>query len=180
MMCVCFVQAPDWVDAEECHRCRVQFGVMTRKVGWAFLKLGHLEILWLSFIQLQCIYVYSTCAEVDLNLCSLFFQHHCRACGQIFCGKCSSKYSTIPKFGIEKEVRVCEPCFELLNKWVSRPEPPEGVGIPVSECVRWLWKLLDKLQCKLFSCSSYAVYFVVKSKFVLDLECYFFFVVVGL
>lgn len=49
---------------------------------------------------------------------SVFFQHHCRACGQIFCGKCSSKYSTIPKFGIEKEVRVCEPCFELLNKWV--------------------------------------------------------------
>ncbi|XP_064866904.1 hepatocyte growth factor-regulated tyrosine kinase substrate-like [Oncorhynchus nerka] len=25
-------RAPDWVDAEECHRCRVQFGVMTRKV----------------------------------------------------------------------------------------------------------------------------------------------------
>ncbi|XP_067332485.1 hepatocyte growth factor-regulated tyrosine kinase substrate isoform X6 [Channa argus] len=69
-------RAPDWVDAEECHRCRVQFGVMTRK-------------------------------------------HHCRACGQIFCGKCSSKYSTIPKFGIEKEVRVCEPCFELLNNHPS-------------------------------------------------------------
>uniref|UniRef100_A0A8C9YCC7 Hepatocyte growth factor-regulated tyrosine kinase substrate n=1 Tax=Sander lucioperca TaxID=283035 RepID=A0A8C9YCC7_SANLU len=69
-------RAPDWVDAEECHRCRVQFGVMTRK-------------------------------------------HHCRACGQIFCGKCSSKCSTIPKFGIEKEVRVCEPCFELLNKFMD-------------------------------------------------------------
>uniref|UniRef100_A0A8C4TTV6 Hepatocyte growth factor-regulated tyrosine kinase substrate n=1 Tax=Erpetoichthys calabaricus TaxID=27687 RepID=A0A8C4TTV6_ERPCA len=66
-------RAPEWVDAEECHRCRVQFGVVTRK-------------------------------------------HHCRACGQIFCGKCSSKYSTIPKFGIEKEVRVCEPCYEQLNK----------------------------------------------------------------
>ncbi|XP_049601811.1 hepatocyte growth factor-regulated tyrosine kinase substrate isoform X5 [Syngnathus scovelli] len=72
-------KAPDWVDAEECHRCRVQFGVMTRK-------------------------------------------HHCRACGQIFCGKCSSKYSTIPKFGIEKEVRVCEPCFEQLNN--SHPSSP--------------------------------------------------------
>ncbi|XP_026882557.2 hepatocyte growth factor-regulated tyrosine kinase substrate isoform X1 [Electrophorus electricus] len=74
-------RAPDWVDAEECHRCRVQFGVMTRK-------------------------------------------HHCRACGQIFCGKCSSKYSTIPKFGIEKEVRVCEPCFELLNNQPSLSPPP--------------------------------------------------------
>uniref|UniRef100_A0AAX7SVU2 Hepatocyte growth factor-regulated tyrosine kinase substrate n=1 Tax=Astatotilapia calliptera TaxID=8154 RepID=A0AAX7SVU2_ASTCA len=76
-------RAPDWVDAEECHRCRVQFGVMTRK-------------------------------------------HHCRACGQIFCGKCSSKYSTIPKFGIEKEVRVCEPCFELLNKKAEGKAPSSG------------------------------------------------------
>lgn len=117
LISVCLLQAPDWVDAEDCHRCRVQFGVMTRKVGWALLKLGHLVILWFPVIQLQqCDCVQSTCAEIDLDLCYLLSQHHCRACGQIFCGKCSSKYSTIPKFGIEKEVRVCEPCFELLNK----------------------------------------------------------------
>ncbi|XP_024409559.2 hepatocyte growth factor-regulated tyrosine kinase substrate isoform X1 [Desmodus rotundus] len=73
-------RAPDWVDAEECHRCRVQFGVVTRK-------------------------------------------HHCRACGQIFCGKCSSRSSTIPKFGIEKEVRVCEPCYEQLNKKAEGKAP---------------------------------------------------------
>uniref|UniRef100_A0A672P920 Hepatocyte growth factor-regulated tyrosine kinase substrate n=1 Tax=Sinocyclocheilus grahami TaxID=75366 RepID=A0A672P920_SINGR len=91
-------RAPDWVDAEECHRCRVQFSVMTRK-------------------------------------------HHCRACGQIFCGKCSSKYSTIPKFGIEKEVRVCEPCFELLNKKAEGKAtstgqselPPEYLTSPLSQ-----------------------------------------------
>ncbi|XP_056609509.1 hepatocyte growth factor-regulated tyrosine kinase substrate isoform X8 [Triplophysa dalaica] len=91
-------RAPDWVDAEECHRCRVQFGVMTRK-------------------------------------------HHCRACGQIFCGKCSSKYSTIPKFGIEKEVRVCEPCFEQLNKKAEGKTgstgqadlPPEYLTSPLSQ-----------------------------------------------
>ncbi|XP_052052685.1 hepatocyte growth factor-regulated tyrosine kinase substrate isoform X4 [Apodemus sylvaticus] len=89
-------RAPDWVDAEECHRCRVQFGVVTRK-------------------------------------------HHCRACGQIFCGKCSSKCSTIPKFGIEKEVRVCEPCYEQLNKKAegkaaSTTElPPEYLTSPLSQ-----------------------------------------------
>lgn len=43
-------------------------------------------------------------------------KHHCRACGQVFCGDCSSKYSTIPKFGIEREVRVCESCFDDINK----------------------------------------------------------------
>ncbi|XP_015282036.1 PREDICTED: hepatocyte growth factor-regulated tyrosine kinase substrate isoform X2 [Gekko japonicus] len=89
-------RAPDWVDAEECHRCRVQFGVVTRK-------------------------------------------HHCRACGQIFCGKCSSKYSTIPKFGIEKEVRVCEPCYEHLNKKSegkgtgTTELPPEYLTSPLSQ-----------------------------------------------
>ncbi|XP_032655051.1 hepatocyte growth factor-regulated tyrosine kinase substrate isoform X3 [Chelonoidis abingdonii] len=89
-------RAPDWVDAEECHRCRVQFGVVTRK-------------------------------------------HHCRACGQIFCGKCSSKYSTIPKFGIEKEVRVCEPCYEHLNKKAEGKTaattelPPEYLTSPLSQ-----------------------------------------------
>ncbi|KAM8786417.1 hepatocyte growth factor-regulated tyrosine kinase substrate isoform 1-T1 [Rhynchonycteris naso] len=89
-------RAPDWVDAEECHRCRVQFGVVTRK-------------------------------------------HHCRACGQIFCGKCSSRYSTIPKFGIEKEVRVCEPCYEQLNKKVEGKAPsmmelpPEYLTSPLSQ-----------------------------------------------
>lgn len=31
-------------------------------------------------------------------------KHHCRNCGQIFCGQCSTKSSTLPKFGIEKEV----------------------------------------------------------------------------
>lgn len=43
-------------------------------------------------------------------------KHHCRACGQVFCAQCSGKTSTIPKFGIEKEVRVCEACYETLNK----------------------------------------------------------------
>ncbi|XP_013789466.1 hepatocyte growth factor-regulated tyrosine kinase substrate-like isoform X2 [Limulus polyphemus] len=42
-------------------------------------------------------------------------KHHCRNCGQIFCGKCSSKTSAIPRFGIEKEVRVCEACWEKLK-----------------------------------------------------------------
>ena len=43
-------------------------------------------------------------------------KHHCRACGQVFCGQCSNKASTLPKFGIEKEVRVCEACYEQVNK----------------------------------------------------------------
>eukprot|EP00050_Salpingoeca_kvevrii_P006774 m.291567 g.291567 ORF g.291567 m.291567 type:complete len:811 (+) comp12489_c0_seq1:142-2574(+) len=42
-------------------------------------------------------------------------RHHCRACGQIFCQKCSSKNSRIPNLGIEKEVRVCDRCYDQLK-----------------------------------------------------------------
>jgi growth factor-regulated tyrosine kinase substrate len=43
-------------------------------------------------------------------------KHHCRHCGQVFCGACSSKTCTLPKFGIEREVRVCDTCFDQLQK----------------------------------------------------------------
>lgn len=46
-------------------------------------------------------------------------KHHCRNCGQIFCAQCSAKACTLPKFGIEKEVRVCEPCYIALQKPVA-------------------------------------------------------------
>uniref|UniRef100_A0A914I9L2 Hepatocyte growth factor-regulated tyrosine kinase substrate n=1 Tax=Globodera rostochiensis TaxID=31243 RepID=A0A914I9L2_GLORO len=68
--------APDWAEGENCYRCRVEFGVFTRK-------------------------------------------HHCRACGQIFCDKCSNKQMLLPQFGIEKKVRVCEACFDKSNNQTS-------------------------------------------------------------
>nr|XP_009861236.1 zinc finger protein isoform X1 [Ciona intestinalis] len=43
-------------------------------------------------------------------------KHHCRACGGVFCSKCTSKQAIIPKFGIEKEVRVCDSCYDSLTK----------------------------------------------------------------
>lgn len=43
-------------------------------------------------------------------------KHHCRNCGQIFCHECSAKMCTLPKFGIEKEVRVCDVCYSSLQK----------------------------------------------------------------
>ncbi|KRZ29631.1 Hepatocyte growth factor-regulated tyrosine kinase substrate [Trichinella pseudospiralis] len=64
--------APDWVDADHCFRCKVQFSLITRK-------------------------------------------HHCRNCGQIFCDKCSNKNIPLPHLGIERDVRVCEGCFDRIR-----------------------------------------------------------------
>ncbi|ESO09504.1 hypothetical protein HELRODRAFT_190525 [Helobdella robusta] len=65
-------------------------------------------------------------------------KHHCRACGQVFCQKCSSKTSIIPKYGIEKEVRVCDSCFEQISKPASSAEkkdelPAEYLSSPLSK-----------------------------------------------
>lgn len=38
-------------------------------------------------------------------------RHHCRNCGKIFCGRCSSNAVSLPHFGHSKPVRVCNRCF---------------------------------------------------------------------
>ncbi|MEQ2194787.1 hypothetical protein XENOCAPTIV_003023, partial [Xenoophorus captivus] len=40
-------------------------------------------------------------------------KHHCRHCGNIFCGECSAKNALTPSS--KKPVRVCETCFEELQ-----------------------------------------------------------------
>ena len=40
-------------------------------------------------------------------------RHHCRCCGSLFCGSCSSNFTRLPGFGIEAPARVCERCLEF-------------------------------------------------------------------
>ncbi|BHF75449.1 hypothetical protein SprV_0501854500 [Sparganum proliferum] len=42
-------------------------------------------------------------------------KHHCRNCGNVFCGECTTGRAVIPKYGIEREVRVCETCLPTLT-----------------------------------------------------------------
>ncbi len=37
------------------------------------------------------------------------FQHHCRSCGEIFCGQCSDNVMELASSS--KAVRVCDTCF---------------------------------------------------------------------
>ncbi|CAF4266902.1 unnamed protein product [Rotaria sp. Silwood2] len=59
-------------------------------------------------------------------------KHHCRACGEIFCDKCSSKQCPIPKFGIDRDVRVCVACYEKLTSGPTLNSTPIPRPIPSS------------------------------------------------
>ncbi|XP_043938036.1 rabankyrin-5 [Protopterus annectens] len=42
-------------------------------------------------------------------------KHHCRHCGRLLCHRCSTKEIPIIKFDLNKPVRVCDICFDVLT-----------------------------------------------------------------
>lgn len=42
-------------------------------------------------------------------------RHHCRCCGRVFCHNCTDQSTPIPAFGYYQLVRVCNPCYALID-----------------------------------------------------------------
>eukprot|EP01083_Nonionella_stella_P213854 770976_1 len=53
-------------------------------------------------------------------------KHHCRACGRLFCGDCSSDKIELPHMGLKGQQRVCAYCFKIEKKrlyWINNGVP---------------------------------------------------------
>eukprot|EP01088_Endostelium_zonatum_P020096 TRINITY_DN7243_c0_g1_i1.p1 TRINITY_DN7243_c0_g1~~TRINITY_DN7243_c0_g1_i1.p1 ORF type:complete len:631 (+),score=137.51 TRINITY_DN7243_c0_g1_i1:27-1919(+) len=51
------------------------------------------------------------CMGCKASFTMLRRRHHCRSCGGLFCGECSSKKKPLLKEGFGNAVRVCDTCF---------------------------------------------------------------------
>ena len=88
-------EAPDWVPDSSCQYCCLcnsEFTFANRRVR---------------------IPRYHPCVTSNPILAGRMIQHHCRGCGLIFCGSCSSYKSALPEFGIKKKSRVCRTCYNF-------------------------------------------------------------------
>ncbi|XP_059511180.1 rabankyrin-5 [Stegostoma tigrinum] len=57
----------------------------------------------------------SNCFECISKFGVTMRKHHCRHCGRLLCHKCSQKEIPIIKFDLNKPVRVCDICFDVLT-----------------------------------------------------------------
>lgn len=67
------------------------------------------------------------CAECESGFGFLVRKHHCRNCGNIFCGNCSENFSMIPHQNLMTPERVCNRCFNNLQRISKHVRASNGV-----------------------------------------------------
>jgi len=55
------------------------------------------------------------CMMCNEKFSTFLRRHHCRSCGKVACGNCSSKKLPLPRLGYPNPERVCDPCYVSLT-----------------------------------------------------------------
>ena len=53
----------------------------------------------------------ANCTRCSVEFTLINRRHHCRKCGVLVCGKCSSFKMLVPNIDAKKPVRVCDACL---------------------------------------------------------------------
>eukprot|EP01097_Dermamoeba_algensis_P001007 TRINITY_DN1376_c0_g1_i2.p1 TRINITY_DN1376_c0_g1~~TRINITY_DN1376_c0_g1_i2.p1 ORF type:complete len:248 (-),score=32.21 TRINITY_DN1376_c0_g1_i2:393-1136(-) len=51
------------------------------------------------------------CFKCRVGFSFIVRRHHCRHCGQVFCGECTNNKIAVPRLDFPTPVRVCDECF---------------------------------------------------------------------
>jgi serine/threonine protein kinase len=83
--------------------------------SWDDLTTADVSSYWIRDAEWQ-----KDDAALGCKLCGQPFtlfrrKHHCRACGLIYCDKCSSRTSLIPESNYTGQERVCDTCYVKLK-----------------------------------------------------------------
>jgi hypothetical protein len=64
----------------------------------------------------------TSCRQCDKTFSISTRRHHCRACGRLFCKKCTATRLVLERLGFQKPVRVCSSCRhkETLRRGAAR------------------------------------------------------------
>jgi len=62
------------------------------------------------------------CHDCKQKFTGIRRRHHCRACGQVFCGGCTRHRIKLPYLGYLSSERVCDTCWVAVSKAVSDDE----------------------------------------------------------
>ena len=74
-------------------------------------------------LYFSCLCVCSFTGEIltHSNIVVTFY----RACGQIFCNDCTKGRMTLPNFGYDEDVRVCDRCYQKHNELTEETRDSE-------------------------------------------------------
>ncbi|RDD47442.1 Myotubularin-related protein 3, partial [Trichoplax sp. H2] len=61
-------------------------------------------------------YAVSNCHDCGVQFWFIIRKHHCRCCGNIFCGICANQFIPVPEEQLFDPVRVCNKCYAKLNE----------------------------------------------------------------
>lgn len=78
------------------------------------------------------------CMQCDESFNAIRRRHHCRACGIVVCGRCSSKQMPLEFDGFSQIHRVCDKCFNEIESCVEQnlPEQTTNASTNLSPLMR--------------------------------------------